>query len=81
MPLDPALLQKFNEWVAQKKVTLACPMCSGNEFQFGEVVCAPPHQLGAGLAIGGPQLPMLQVNCSGCCHILFFAAVPMGMAT
>jgi hypothetical protein len=81
MPLDPAHLQKFNEWVAQKKVTLTCPMCGGTEFQVGEVVSAPGYQSSTGLAIGGAQVPTLPVICSGCCHVSFFAAVPMGIAT
>jgi hypothetical protein len=76
MPLDPKQLQNFKEWISQKKVTLACSMCGGTEFQIGEVVCAPAYQPAAGLAIGGDQVPMLQVICSGCCHVSFFAALP-----
>jgi hypothetical protein len=79
MPLDQAQQQKFNEWVVQKNVKLACPVCQGKDFQFGEIVCAPQHQAGAGVAIGGVQVPMLQVICSGCFHVLLFAAVPMGI--
>jgi hypothetical protein len=79
MPIDQAQQQKFNEWIAQKKLVLACPVCGGKDFQFGEVVSAPAHQPGAGLAIGGVQVPTLQVICSGCVHVLLFAAVPMGL--
>lgn len=76
MPLDNSQQSKATTWLQRHNPR--CPVCGGNGFSLGEIV-APPVMQGGGINIGGPSVPVLQVVCGNCAHVLHFAAVPMGL--
>lgn len=79
MPLNDQQTQQVSQWLNSKKsYDFACPVCNSKNFSVGDIVMAPSFS-GGGMAIGGPGVPMVQVICKNCAHVLLFAAVPIGL--
>ena len=79
MPLNDDQKQKLQEWITSKGVSSRCPACGSNSWSPGDVI-APPVQTEPGTTtIGGATIPMVQLICSSCAHVLLFAAVPIGL--
>lgn len=63
-----------------KGVRAVCPMCSKNQWQIGDdFVATVPTQPGAGMAIGGPHVPMVQLICLNCGFVSHHAAALLGI--
>lgn len=78
MPLDQAQAAKVQAWIKAKAPTFRYPACGSTNFTVGDIVSAPVRTAG-GVALGGPDVPMVQVICNNCVHVTLFAAVPMGL--
>ena len=79
MPLDQNQINKVNAWMNSHGVNNNCPACGrANMWQIGDVV-APPVMIGNNINLGGPSVPMVQVLCGNCAHVMLFAAVPIGL--
>ena len=73
MPLSHEQVHKLEQWLDSKGVNRSCPMCGGGEWQMGEIVS------GTGVQDQGNVLPMVQVVCGNCGHVMLFAAMPIGL--
>jgi len=74
-----ALLNKWiDEWATLLHGT--CPACGHPKtFQAGEIVCALPYGE-SGMQGGGSRvIPMVQVICRDCRHVLLFDAIGIGL--
>ncbi len=77
MPLDQA--QQQRALAALQPHLGACPVCrhqGANQFTLGEIIIAP-NMPRPGSVHGPGTVPMLQVVCTTCNHVLLFAAHPM----
>src|SRR5262245_37398578 len=79
MPIDQAQLTKVQVWMRTKfPLGLACPACHQKNWDVVEIVSAPtwaPNSIG----LGGPTVPMVQMGCTNCGNVMFFAVAPMGL--
>jgi hypothetical protein len=78
MPLTQDQAQKVQAFFTSRRARNQCPMCGSSGFTPGDVVQAPVLAHG-GIHVGGPAVPMLQLVCNNCAHIILFAAVPIGI--
>ena len=78
MPLDEAQTEIVKKWLESKHASFICPVCSHNTWSPGDLVVAPRFASGS-TEIGGQVIPMVQVICTNCSYIRFFAAVPIGL--
>ena len=74
MPMTPSQIDKMNVWLRTHAYSKPCPYCGGTQFSTGEIVAAPIYSHG-NVSIGGPTMPMAQLVCNNCAHVIFFAAV------
>ena len=70
------LKAKAAKWIATKAKKLACVGCGGKELLPMGLVGAPTV---SPTGVGPPKLPMVQVGCAQCGHIVFFHAGMMGL--
>jgi predicted nucleic-acid-binding Zn-ribbon protein len=77
MPISENQLRKLNSWLKSKNVSMICPSCGHNEWSAADVVVAPVFA--AGMVIGGPTVPMVQLICKNCAYVKLYAAVPIGL--
>lgn len=74
MPLTQEQSDAFQGWVnSHKSHSFSCPFCNGNNWALGEIVSAPSFSP-RGMVVGGPSVPMVQLICNECHHVLLFAA-------
>lgn len=78
MPINSSQQEKLKAWLDSKGVRPQCGACGSNDWAPGDIVAAPRYS-SQGLAIGGPTVPMVQLVCSNCAHLMLFAAVPIGI--
>ena len=79
MPLSEGKLAAVRSYLQGKGANGPCSACGNNAFAVADIVTAPVMPEGGGIALGGPSVPMVQVVCSRCGCIRFFAAMPMGI--
>jgi hypothetical protein len=78
MPMTQQQANKLTQWLQSKGVRGACSACGKNNWAPGGIVSAPEFT-GHAIAIGGPSVPMAQLVCGNCGHVMLFAAVPIGL--
>jgi hypothetical protein len=74
MPLSQEQMKQLDHWMSQHGVNPACQACGGHNWMPGEIIASPLYSHGSGLTIGGPFVPMVQLVCRDCNHIMLFAA-------
>ena len=79
MPIDQTQQQTLLSWMRSKGVGANCHACGHSNWATGDVVSAAVMSPGGNVAIGGPSVPMVQVICGHCAHVVLFAAVPIGL--
>ncbi len=80
MPLDKQQQEKLEKWLQSKGVLPNCPICTTNSWAIGDIVSALPYTTGK-IKLGGPTVPMVQIICKNCAHVLLFAAIPIGLVS
>lgn len=74
MPLTNEQNEEFKNWFESKKRNdYSCPVCGQNGVAPGEIISSPQFST-KGFSIGGPSVPMVQLICTNCGHIILFAA-------
>jgi predicted RNA-binding Zn-ribbon protein involved in translation (DUF1610 family) len=73
MPLTREQAYKLQQWLNSRGVNLDCPMCGSAQWETGEIV--------SGTSIDDTRnaVPMVQVVCVNCGHVMLFAALPIGL--
>ncbi len=73
MPLTREQAYKLQQWLNSRGVNLNCPMCGSAQWETGEIV--------SGTSIDDTRnaVPMVQVVCVNCGHVMLFAALPIGL--
>jgi predicted nucleic-acid-binding Zn-ribbon protein len=79
MGLDEGQKQKLREWLQSKSAQPTCASCGRDEWGAGEIVSAPILDE-KGNVLSDSHVPMVQLICTNCGHIIFYAAVPLGLA-
>ena len=74
MPLSPEQKNQLDYWMSQHRMNPTCPACGGRNWIPGEIIASPLYTQGGGFSIGGPTIPMVQLACNDCNHIMLFAA-------
>ena len=63
-----------------KGINANCLRCGKNQWDLGnDLVATIPTQPGAGMAIGGQHVPMVQMICMNCGFVNFHAAGLLGV--
>jgi hypothetical protein len=72
------LIDKINKlWVGSAK---NCPICGSNKWVLADhLVSAPIVTAGAGITIGGPSYPSVQLISEPCGYTIHFNAVVLGI--
>lgn len=73
MPLSHEQVHKLEQWWDSTGVKRSCPMCANGQWEAGELVS------GSDVSGQGNVLPMVQVICGNCSHVMLFAAMPIGL--
>jgi RNA polymerase subunit RPABC4/transcription elongation factor Spt4 len=68
--------EKAGAWLSAK--VKACPVCGSKDLSLEEIVVVNPFWDGE-IHGGAESLPLLQVACKNCLHVLHFAAKTMGL--
>jgi hypothetical protein len=67
-------MKKLDFWMRKHWKNPACQACGGRNWMQGEIIASPLYSHGRGLIVNGPTIPMVQVVCRNCNHIMLFAA-------
>jgi hypothetical protein len=78
LQLTEAQMTQLRVWIANRAPGLTCHVCQGQHGWAIEGLVAAPT-LVAGLHLGRPRTPLVQMTCSNCFNVIFFAAVPIGL--
>ena len=73
MPLNHEQAHRLEQWLNSRGIRFNCPICGSTQWETGEIVTA------ANMSGQGDELPMVQVICSNCGYVMFFAATPIGL--
>jgi predicted nucleic-acid-binding Zn-ribbon protein len=73
MPLNHERAHRLQQWLSSRGIGFNCPMCGSTQWETGEIVS------GANVSGQGNVLPIVQVICSNCGYVMFFAAMPIGL--
>ena len=73
MPLNREQAHRLEQWLNSRGIRFNCPICGSTQWETGEIVTA------ANMSGHGDFLPMVQVICSNCGYVMFFAATPIGL--
>jgi predicted nucleic-acid-binding Zn-ribbon protein len=73
MPLNHEQAHRLEQWLNSRGISFNCPMCGSTQWETGEIVS------GVNVSGHGDVLPMVQVICSNCGYVMFFAATPIGL--
>lgn len=80
MSLTDRQKQTIQTTLNSKGVRALCPMCGKNQWEIGgDLVTATPVQVGGGVVIGGPVVPMVQLICTNCGFVSHHAAAVVGI--
>ncbi|MFL5735083.1 MAG: hypothetical protein ACJ78Q_18155 [Chloroflexia bacterium] len=79
MTLDPTQHQTLTTWMAQKGVRPECPACGSTTGRTPGGIVAEMRVTPRGLHVGDPVLPLVQLICNHCAHLMLFAAEPIGL--
>jgi len=73
MALSHEQAHKLQQWMDSRGVNRNCPMCGSGEWETGEII--------SGTSVDNPDnvLPMAQLVCGNCGHVMLFAAMPIGL--
>jgi len=75
MKLTDEQLKKSKEWFDSKGINLTCPICSSHKLSpVPELTFQPIFHRG-GVVIEEQSVPLIQVVCSDCAHVLNFSAM------
>jgi len=77
--LDESQKQKLRDWLLSKSAQPTCASCGRNEWGAGEIISAPILD-DEGNVVGDSHVPMVQIICTTCSHVMLYAAVPIGLA-
>jgi len=80
MALTDDQRRQFQQWLNEKGVKTNCPACGARRWATGDIV-APPVRVGRKLKVGGDHVPLVQLICGHCGHVMHFAAKIAGLAT
>lgn len=72
--------QAFSEWLKSKGVTYHCPMCYFSKWQAGDLVNPRPMD-NTGIQHVASSVPLLEIICERCSHVIFFDAKEIGIAS
>jgi hypothetical protein len=78
-----ALTTKQKETISDKlkKINASCPICSKQNWTFGdEIVSANSVSLGGSMSLGGPFIPMVQIVCNNCGFVSHHAVALLGIS-
>lgn len=76
MSLTTEQINKFNEHMNSKRINPSCNACGQKQWTLGDIISSPIFS-GGGISIGGPSIPMVQLICQNCYHVMLFAAAPL----
>lgn len=79
MSLKPDQLQKVQNWFRSHPLQ-PCPACGESEWAFGEIVTAPLISQPVRAPVR-EVVPVLQVFCGHCAHVMHFGAIRIGLVT
>lgn len=83
MHLDSTQQQTLMTWLTAKGVQ-GCYACQGKTLttlQTGEIIAAPALRPIGGIGYDSEIVPMVQVLCTSCAHVMHFAVAPIGLVT
>jgi predicted nucleic-acid-binding Zn-ribbon protein len=73
MPLNHEQSHRLEQWLNSRGISFNCPMCGSAQWETGEIVS------GVNVSGHGDVVLMVQVICSKCGYVMFFAAMPIGL--
>ena len=78
MPLSASQKQKLRGWIKSKGIKPTCASCGESDWGAGEIISSPVLSP-RGMQAAESHVPMAQLVCINCSHVMLYAAVPIGL--
>lgn len=78
LPLSASQKQKLRDWMKSKGIRSACASCGESDWGAGELISSPVLTPD-GTQAADLHVPMVQLVCINCSHVMVYAAVPIGL--
>lgn len=71
-------LEMINRFFASKSLDPKCSICGCDDWAVEDIIPAVDHP-GPKILRRGAMVPLLQLECQNCGHVVFFNAVTLGL--